>query len=138
MTQRLHDPDFEGKYLSVTSYRADGSGVPTPVWFVERDGRLLVDTGGDSYKVKRIRREPHVTVAVCSARGRAHSPAVDATARVLDRDQIDGVKELMAHKYRVDLLFLRPVRAIQSALHRGPRPGSEVVVEITPDRKAAG
>ena len=115
ITRQVHAPGFEGKYLSLTSYRADGSGVATPVWFVEVDGRLLVDTGGDSYKVTRIRRDP----------------------RVLDRDQVGGVKELLARKYRLDLLLLRPIRAIQSAFHRGPRPGSEVIVEITPDRMFA-
>ena len=137
ITRQVHAPGFEGKYLSLTSYRADGSGVATPVWFVEVDGRLLVDTGGDSYKVTRIRRDPRVTVALCSARGRVHSPSVDASARVLDRDQVGGVKELLARKYRLDLLLLRPIRAIQSAFHRGPRPGSEVIVEITPDRMFA-
>jgi hypothetical protein len=78
-----------------------------------------------------------VTVALCSARRRVHSTAVDASARVLDRDQIEGVKELMARTYRVDLLAFRPIRAIHSAFHRGPRPGSEVILAITPARTAA-
>ena len=47
---------FRGKYLSVISYKRDGTSVATPVWFVEEDGRLLVGTGAASGKVKRIRR----------------------------------------------------------------------------------
>ena len=46
---------FAGKYLSLTSFRRDGTGVATPVWFVEVDGRLLVETDAGSYKVRRIR-----------------------------------------------------------------------------------
>jgi uncharacterized protein len=44
--------------------------VATPVWFVEADGRLLVETDAGSYKVWRIRRDPRVTIAPCSATGR--------------------------------------------------------------------
>jgi uncharacterized protein len=49
---------FPGKYLSLTSYKRDGSGVSTPVWFVIDDRRLLVMTDPQSFKVKRIRRNP--------------------------------------------------------------------------------
>jgi len=35
---------FPGKYLSLTSYKRDGTGVATRVWFVIDDGRLLVMT----------------------------------------------------------------------------------------------
>ena len=71
-----------GKYLSITSYRRDGSGVSTPVWFATEGDRLLVMTDSRSGKVKRIRRNPYVTIAPCSGRGkpkakgksRSHSP----------------------------------------------------------------
>src|SRR6476620_11819223 len=73
---------FQGKYLSLTSFRRDGSGVATPVWFVADNGHLLVETDADSYKVKRIRRDPHVRIAVCDARGRRRGEAVDAEAEI--------------------------------------------------------
>ena len=34
---------FRGKYLSLTSFRRDGSGVATPVWFVSDNGHVLVE-----------------------------------------------------------------------------------------------
>jgi general stress protein 26 len=58
-----------GKYLSLTTYRRDGTPVSTPVWFVEEDGRLFVTTTADSYKAKRLRRNPAAMVAPCTARG---------------------------------------------------------------------
>ena len=45
------DARFPGKYLSVTSFKRDGSGVATPVWFVIENGRLLVKTDAESFKV---------------------------------------------------------------------------------------
>ena len=78
-------PVFRGRYLSITSYKRDGTSIATPVWFVQQDGRLLVETDGASGKVKRIRRHPAVLVAVCSATGRLRGPQVPATAEILAR-----------------------------------------------------
>ena len=69
---------FDGKYLGLTTFKRDGRGVTTPVWFVPEDGRLLVETDADSYKVKRIRREPTVMVGLCSARGQMRELPVTA------------------------------------------------------------
>jgi len=127
-------PTFDGKYLSVTSFRRDGTGVATPVWFVEEEnGTLLVDTGRDSYKVTRIQRDPRVTVALCSARGKLRTRPVEARADVLPTSELARVKALIARKYRADMLLIRPLRAIQSALHVGPSTGPEVVLAITPE-----
>src|SRR5918994_2391643 len=109
---------FPGKYLSLTSFRRDGSGVATPVWFVEADGRLLVETDASSYKVRRIRRDPRVTIAPCTATGRLRGTPVAAWAELLPDTEVARVEQLMARKYRVDLLFIKPFRALQRALHR--------------------
>jgi PPOX class probable F420-dependent enzyme len=81
---------IEGKYLSLTSFRRDGSAVATPVWFVAENGHLLVETDADSYKVKRIRRDAHVRVAACDARGRLRGEPVDAEARILPKANANG------------------------------------------------
>jgi PPOX class probable F420-dependent enzyme len=55
---------------------------------VAPDGdRLLVHTEEDSWKVKRIRSTPRVTVAVCDMRGRPKGEPVEAVAKVLDKAQ---------------------------------------------------
>ena len=64
------DARFGGKYLSITSFKRDGAGVATPVWFVVDGERLLVFTDPNSFKAMRIRRNPRVRVAPCSASGR--------------------------------------------------------------------
>jgi uncharacterized protein len=123
---------FPGKYLSLTSFRRNGSGVATPVWFVEADGRLLVETDADSYKVRRIRRDPRVTVAPCTATGRLRGTPVPAWAELLPDAEAARVDRLMSRKYRVDLLFIKPIRNLQAAMHRRRPRGTPVVLEITP------
>ena len=121
-----------GKYLSVTSFRRDGTGVATPVWFVNEGDRLLAMTAAGSGKVKRIRRNPSVTVAACSARGRLHGTPIPAHAELLPSTEVERVKRLMGHKYRFDLLFIRPIRAIQSMMHPERRDELTTVLRITP------
>ena len=117
---------IRGKYLSVTSYKRDGSGVATPVWFATEGERLLVMTDEGSGKVKRIRRNPYVTIAPCSARGRVRSEPIPAHAVLLPASEVEEKKRLIARKYRFDLLFVRPIRALQALFH--PERGHEEVV----------
>lgn len=57
------------KYISLRTFKKDGSPVDTPVWFATLDGKLIVFTDGTSYKVKRLRRDARVEVAPCDVRG---------------------------------------------------------------------
>jgi PPOX class probable F420-dependent enzyme len=123
---------FPGKYLSLTSFRRDGTGVATPVWFVEADGRLLVETDAGSYKVRRIRRNPRVTIAPCTATGRLRGTPVPARAKRLPDTELARVDRLMGDKYRVDLYVIKPLRTLQAALHRRRPRGTPVALEITP------
>ena len=125
---------FEGKYLSLTSFRRDGSEVATPVWFVADDGHLLVETEGSSYKVRRIRGDPHVRVALCDARGRLRGEPVDAEARILPDRERERVERLLARKYRIDRFTVLPLyRLVMKVRGRGPRgAASPVALEITP------
>ncbi len=81
----LADALGDERYVSLTTFRASGEGVPTPVWFVPQpDGAVLVYTEASSGKVKRLRRNPACAVAACDARGRVHGEEIAATAEVLD------------------------------------------------------
>ena len=131
MDVRAHT-GFDGKYLGLTTFKRDGTGVTTPVWFVREAGRLLVETDAESYKVRRIRNEPTVSVTLCSARGRLLEAPVPARAEILPDAEIPRVEELMARKYRVEVVFFKPLRAIQRALHFGRYRGKTVVLAITP------
>ncbi|MGZ4439252.1 MAG: PPOX class F420-dependent oxidoreductase [Gaiellaceae bacterium] len=124
---------IQGKYLSLTSFRRDGTEVATPVWFVRDNGRLLVVTDAASYKAKRIRRNPEVTIAPCSARGRLLADPVPAHAELLPDSELPRTEALLTGKYRIDTAIFKPIRAVQSALHIGPKRTKPVVLAITPD-----
>jgi hypothetical protein len=79
-----------GKYLNITSYKRNGTAVATPVWFVEQGGRLLVETDAASGKVKRIRHNPAVLVAECSASGRLRGDQLSAVAELLPSPKSPG------------------------------------------------
>src|SRR5215469_6820762 len=79
------------KYLSLETFRKNGAGVKTPVWFAAdptndlsgADARLYAYTMGETGKVKRIRNSARARVAPCSARGTVTGPWVDATAQII-------------------------------------------------------
>jgi uncharacterized protein len=126
------DAAFPGKYLSLTTFKRDGTGVATPVWFVVDGGRLLVRTGRESLKVRRLRRNPAVTVAPCTATGRRRGDAVPAEAEVLPDAELERLERLIDRKYRLDnLLLLPPYRALMRL--RGIDVGrDDVAVAVTP------
>jgi PPOX class probable F420-dependent enzyme len=72
------------KYINLETFKKDGNGVKTPVWTAPLDGKLVVFTAGDSYKVKRIRRNSKCRVAACDVRGNVRGPWLDGTCRVLE------------------------------------------------------
>jgi len=62
------------KYVSVTTYRRSGAGVPTALWFAMDGDALVVWTPTASGKVKRLRNRADVTVAPCTFRGATTGP----------------------------------------------------------------
>lgn len=92
--------DDRGRYLSLATYRASGAEVATPVWFATVDGTLYVFTGGDSGKVKRLRRSPRARIAPCDARGKLNGAWQDATAHlVTDPAMIRRAQAALDRKY---------------------------------------
>ena len=86
-------------YLNLESYRKDGQGVRTPLWFVEDHGVLYFYTLAHSYKVKRIAANPRVRVAPCDMRGTLKGEWVGATARRLDETESIRANEMLDRKY---------------------------------------
>jgi PPOX class probable F420-dependent enzyme len=70
-------------YISVRSYKRDGGAVDTPVWSAPLDGKLVIFTLRESFKVKRIAREPRVQVAKCDVRGALLGPWHDGSCRAV-------------------------------------------------------
>ena len=97
------------RYVSLATFRRDGGEVRTPIWFAIVGEGLWAVTGGDSGKVKRLRRESRVRVAPCDVRGIVHGPWREGTARIAQdpREIVDAHAMLRAkYGWQVTLLDL--------------------------------
>ena len=95
-----HAAAFRGeRYLNLETFRRNGQGVRTPLWFVELDGALYVRTPEDSGKVKRLRNNPRVRVVPSDALGRPKADWVEGTARFVGPQEAERMNELLKEKY---------------------------------------
>lgn len=117
LRQSLHVP---GKYMSLTTYRRDGSAASTGVWFAEEDGCLYVITPAQSHKAKRLRRNPAAAVAPSDARGRPKGPAIPARVEFLPPEEWARIDRLMADKYRIRRRLIMPVYRLVKKLRGHP------------------
>ncbi|TQK27095.1 PPOX class F420-dependent oxidoreductase [Arthrobacter sp. SLBN-53] len=88
-------------YVLLTTFTKDGRGKPTAVWAVPDGDRLLVVTQAGSWKVKRIRNTPRVTVAVCDRRGNPKSEPVEAVAAILDEAALRRTYDGIGRRYGI-------------------------------------
>ena len=119
------------RYISVTTFRRDESPVATPVWAVADSGRLYVWTGAQTGKAKRIRNNPAVTVAPCTARGKPTGPAAPARAQIVSPASRPQVFPLLLAKYGIQLRATIWARRISGLLRRGRTPDERVFLELT-------
>ncbi len=68
------------RYVNLATFRRDGREVRTPVWMAEGAGRHFVFTSRAVGKVKRLRRDPRLRLAVCDMRGALRSTWVEGRA----------------------------------------------------------
>ena len=94
----------QAQYILLTTFTKDGRSKPTPIWTApdaERGDRLLVITQETSWKVKRIRNTPRVTMATCTMRGRPTSEAVEGTAALLAKSDTGTVYDAIGKRYGI-------------------------------------
>ncbi len=91
----------KAQYILLTTFTKDGKPKPTPIWAAADQDRLLVITQEKSWKVKRIRNTPRVTLATCTMQGRATSEAVEGTAAVLDTSHTAAVYDAIGKRYGI-------------------------------------
>ncbi|MFZ9731240.1 MAG: PPOX class F420-dependent oxidoreductase [Ilumatobacteraceae bacterium] len=103
MTSPLNNKE---KYVSLVTFRRDGSPVATPVWFAAMGNEFGVITETNVGKVKRIRNDQRVTVQVCDYSGDVVpagdptvQPVLKATARLVTGDEAVAVRKAISKKY---------------------------------------
>jgi uncharacterized protein len=110
------------RFVSLTTFKRNGEGVPTPMW-IGRDGAdLFVWTPADSWKVKRVRDNPRVLLAPSSRFGNVRDgvPPVEGTAQVVtDPATVERLSGEIRRKYG---LGYRLVTLVETIATRGRKP----------------
>ena len=114
------------EYILLTTFTKDGRPKPTAVWAAPLGARVVVITGEQSWKVKRIRNTPRVTLAICDRAGKPKSEAIEAAAVVLDKSETPAVYDAIGKRYGV----IGKVFNVVSKLRGGER--KNVGIELKP------
>ena len=114
----MSDPNYFGTldkrdFLNLETFRKNGAGVRTPVWFAadpttdirSKDAKLYIYTVENTGKVKRVRNNPRVRVAPCNRTGKLEGEWIDASARVVEGAEAARGLKLLSQKYFLKRLF---------------------------------
>lgn len=89
-------------FLNLETFRKNGEGVKTPVWFVLEGEKIYVRTIDNSWKVKRIRRNPQVRLVPSDVRGTPVAGSTWQTAQahlISDSREAARINDLFNKKY---------------------------------------
>jgi PPOX class probable F420-dependent enzyme len=112
--------DFEAfnghQYLNIETFRKDGRGVKTPVWFARQNDALYVWTQLDSGKTKRIRRNDTVNIAPCQVSGETLGEWVPAQAKAdASPEALVQTTKLMRQKYGLSFAIFKFMGKLRKA-----------------------
>jgi PPOX class probable F420-dependent enzyme len=122
------------KYIRVTTFKRDGTAVPTPTWVVGLDGgKIGFYTSSTSGKVKRLRNDPKVVVQPSDGRGRAKpdTSPLDGSATVVTGSERDVIYDKVVAKYGLMTKVTRVLAKLGGVVKRKQQPYADCAVVIT-------
>lgn len=123
------------RYVSLTTFKKDGSPKATPVWITGTAGSYLFTTGDKAWKTRRLRRNPAVQVQLCDMRGRVkpNTAIYKGTGEVqTGAESVATAERALASKYGWQFKAAQVVDAVKLKLGRGAK--QEVVaIHLTLD-----
>jgi PPOX class probable F420-dependent enzyme len=123
------------KYVLLTTFKRDGSPVPSPVWVVAVDGGAIgFYTSSGSGKAKRLAHTARVTVQPSDARGKVKpgSQPIEGTARVVTGPELEAIRAKVVAKYGVLTKITKFLNTVGGAIKRKRIPYADRGVVITP------
>lgn len=116
----------EAKYVSLTTFKKDGTPVATPVW-VARDGdHLYVITDATSGKAKRLRHNDRVEIAPCDMRGNVQGAHAAGTAWLLDEAGTEETRRRIDARYGLTAKVFGLLEKVRSRGSEAQRVGIEI------------
>ena len=101
VVQKNELSQFENQaYMNLETYRKNGEGVKTPVWFIQNGNIFYVRTGEDSWKVKRLRSNPQASIVPSTSTGNPLGEWVTMTAELVEDEIVaQEVNQMFNRKY---------------------------------------
>jgi PPOX class probable F420-dependent enzyme len=128
MSPGERDKFLSGRRVAVlVTLAQDGSSVPTPIWYLYRDGLFYFRTAADAAKTKNIERDKRASVCVQDERPPYRAVVAHGTAEVRSAD--DGIAAEMPRRY-LGMIGAIGYRAAAANIEAGP----EVTIVLTPER----
>jgi PPOX class probable F420-dependent enzyme len=92
----------DARYILLTTFKRDGTGVSSPVWISGSAGTYTFTTGHRAWKTRRLLNDPAVEVQACGLRGRVKPGAAlyRGTGEVLTTtDEVRTAETALSAKY---------------------------------------
>jgi PPOX class probable F420-dependent enzyme len=114
------------KYINLETFKKDGRGVVTPVWFMVDRENVIVVTTSNTGKAKRTRNNAAVRIMPSGFSGEPKGDWIKGTARFANPDEMKRAFELRGKKYGSG-------EGLASSLSSYSESGLPVAIVITPD-----
>jgi PPOX class probable F420-dependent enzyme len=96
----LTSNQFQGRrYVNLESYKKNGEPKRTPVQSLEHEGLIYVRTDPTTWKVRRIKRNPHVRIVPSDRSGKPTGTWVEGEAHMLEGDEKNRMSEVFRKEY---------------------------------------
>lgn len=95
--------------ILLTTYKRDGTPVPTPVSIAFDGDRAFFRSYDQAWKTKRLRHNARVEIAPATLRGKPTGPPVEAQATLLTGTQAQLAARALARRHRLLQAVLVPV-----------------------------
>lgn len=129
MSKAQRDRFLAGRHVAVLiTIDAQGAPVPSPIWYLHRDGRFYFRTAGDAIKTENVRRDPRVSICVQEERPPYRAVIAHGTAELEEAGE-----ELGASMPRHYLGFIGAIGYARTAQHQIEQ-GPEITIVVRPDR----
>ena len=137
MSKRQRESFLGGRRIAVLITIADdGTPVPTPIWYVYRDGAFYFRSADDAVKTRNIRRDPRVSICVQDERPPYRVCVGYGEAAIEPSD--DRLVDEMPRRY-LGAVGAMGYRANAESIQQGPeitivvRPSRYTTTDFTPD-----
>lgn len=87
------------RYIKLETFKRNGVGVATPVWFTIDGRKINVVTKNKTGKVKRLRNNPNVRIAPCGIIGQLKGQWYNGKAFLANQEELDNALSMRNKKY---------------------------------------